>query len=248
MGALQATSLPHPAQQPHITAYALSDSPSGLLAFVLNEIIPQYSSDAQRSPEREETTSVGQSSTGHSPLSLLSPSSSGASPGWSTPGHTAHSPYFPQTPYRSPGSPAQMETWTPKSIIHWTMMYWLPGPEVALRWLANSAQLISSIWSIFSQVPLGITYFQDMSIQSSNPGHAPPQWAEAYHRVAMLRRREGRVRFPAWERPAEVVMDIRELANILNIGETSTFAAPLQDSMPSPGMSMPPPSRRARQR
>ena len=53
---------------------------------------------------------------------------------------------------------------------------------------------------------------------STGSGQTPPEWAEAYHRVAMLRRREGKVRFAAWERPGEVVQDIRELADIVASG------------------------------
>lgn len=100
------------------------------------------------------------------------------------------------------------------------MMYWLPGPEVALRWLANSRELTGGLWTVFSPVPMGISYFQD-SGSSPGAGDMSPinpitvTWTEAYHRVVMLRRREGRVKFPAWERPADIVADIRELAEIV---------------------------------
>lgn len=36
------------------------------------------------------------------------------------------------------------------------------------------------------------------------------QRAESFYRIATVRRREGAVSFPAWEGPAELVMDIRE--------------------------------------
>jgi len=99
----------------------------------------------------------------------------------------------------------------------------LPGPEVALRWLANSAVLAPSLWLSHSNVPLGVTHFRDSVAPGTGTGtgQIPPEWAEAYHRVAMLRRREGGVRFPAWERPMEVVMDIRELADIVVISATA---------------------------
>lgn len=105
--------------------------------------------------------------------------------------------------------------WTPTALINWAMIYWLPGPEVALRWLANSAPIAASLWLNYSSVPLGITHFRETVLPGTGTGQTPPQWAEAYHRVAMVRRREGRVRFAAWERPGEVVMDIREFAGIL---------------------------------
>jgi len=101
------------------------------------------------------------------------------------------------------------------------MIYWLPGPEVALRWLVNSAALTPPLWTMHSNVPLGITQFRELALPGTRSVQTPPQWAEAYHRVAMVRRREGRVRFPAWERPGEMVEDIRELAGILG----NTFGA-----------------------
>jgi len=97
----------------------------------------------------------------------------------------------------------------------------LPGPEVALRWLANSAVLAPSLWLSHSNVPLGITHFAETAVPGTGTGQTPPQWAEAYHRVAILRRREGGVRFAAWERPMEVVMDIRELANVVMSSSTA---------------------------
>lgn len=105
--------------------------------------------------------------------------------------------------------------WTPSAIITWTMMYWLPGPEVALRWLANSATTASALWNSYSNVPLGISLFHESETQRSaaRGGGSPVGWVEAYHRIAVVRRREGRVKFAAWERPSELVVDIRELAD-----------------------------------
>ena len=106
--------------------------------------------------------------------------------------------------------------WTPTALVNWAMLYWLPGPEVALRWLVNSSGLASTLWESHSTVPLGISHFREPALPGAAPTQIPPEWAEAYHRIAMLRRREGRVRYPAWERPGELVMDIREFADMLN--------------------------------
>ncbi|QIX01501.1 hypothetical protein AMS68_007018 [Peltaster fructicola] len=117
---------------------------------------------------------------------------------------------------RNFGLSALQNPWTPTTLINWTMMHWLPGPEVALRWLTNSRAIVSTLWLSFSNVPIGISHFQDPTAGDTSPmGPIALTWTEAYHRVLMVRRREGRVRFPAWERPAELVVDIRELADVL---------------------------------
>jgi hypothetical protein len=87
-------------------------------------------------------------------------------------------------------------------------MHWLPGPEVALRWLTNSEAASTSLWSTYTAVPLGISHYK----APTPPGEDFPIWAESYHRIAMVRRRLGDVRFAPWERPMDVVADIRDLA------------------------------------
>ena len=200
-------------ERPQTTAYALSDSPSGLLAYILDSIRPASLQSAKSSPNR-------------SPESLRVP----------TPGRSPISPpTYSRQNSRSPRSPLGGNTpqhlelsdfssaWSRTAIINWCMLYWLPGPEVALRWLANSTNIVPSLWTTYSNVPLGITHFQEAPIPGT-PGsmQTPSQWAEAYHRIAMVRRREGSVRFPAWERPAELVMDIREFCGILGLTVPST--------------------------
>ena len=106
--------------------------------------------------------------------------------------------------------------WTPTALVNWTMMHWLPGPEVALRWLSNSADSTTLLWNAYSTVPLGISHYTTQTPPGTpRTNQGPPAWAEAYHRVAMVRRRVGNVRFAAWERPMDVVTDIRELAGLV---------------------------------
>lgn len=190
-----------PTERPQTTAYALCDSPPGLLAYVLDAIRPPPLSRPSYSPQN-----LAPSSAGHSPVQSRSPTSP-QSVGTPAPARTRSPQTLELGDFDNP--------WTPTALINWTMVYWLPGPEVALRWLINSAAFLPSLWLSHSSVPLGITHFREPFAPGTGTGQTPPQWAEAYHRVAMVRRREGRVRFPAWERPAEVVMDIRELASIL---------------------------------
>ena len=201
-------------ERPQTSAYALCDSPSGLLAHVLDFIRPpppSPRSSPDKSPEHLRP-----------PANALSPASSNdyaATPSGSWSPQTSRSPQGGRSPQasRSPGSPLELQVtsqWTPTALITWTMIYWLPGPEVALRWLTNSTALVSALWAGRSNVPLGISFFRDASL---GPGgvQVPPQWAEAYHRIAMVRRREGRVRFPAWERPGDLVVDLREFVGLI---------------------------------
>lgn len=96
-------------------------------------------------------------------------------------------------------------------LINWTMIHWLPGPEVALRWLENSRPYQQSLWTSFSNVPLAISLYERPGGEQSAPG-----WAEQLHPIAMVRNRTGIVQFPAWERPAEIVHDLRDLARLLS--------------------------------
>ena len=231
-------------ERPQTSAYALCDSPSGLLAYVYDAIRPEtassMSTSSSLSPEHQRRLSTastatsplspqsyaqsftastpasrsGRSTAGNSPVAtrsppkLISQSSSGSGGSSSNPG---------LSPEKS--DPQHLSPWPPAAIIDWTMLHWLPGPEVMLRWLVNSQALMPTYWASHSLVPLGISHFRDPAPggNGEGTGKAPPQWSEAYHRVAMVRRREGRVRFPAWEVPGEVVGDLREFVGLLGV-------------------------------
>ncbi|KAF2163565.1 hypothetical protein M409DRAFT_68469 [Zasmidium cellare ATCC 36951] len=120
------------------------------------------------------------------------------------------SPPVSRSSSNSPRPPTLPDPWSPTALISWAMMYWLPGPEVALRWLSNSGPMLQNLWTTHSTVPLAISQFGDQHSSQS-----APMWAEAYHRIAMVRRRAGSVRFAAWERPGEIVLDLRELAMLV---------------------------------
>lgn len=155
-----------PRERPQTLAYALCDSPTGLLAYMVEAIKPRLPP-----PETEE----GSASPHPTGLQINNP-------------------------------------WTLTNVLDWTMLYWLPGPEVALRWLMNSAPMIPNLWLTHSNVPLAVSQFGDHQNMSPQP---QPMWIEAYHRIAMVRRRPGQVRFAAWERPMDVVHDIRDLAGLV---------------------------------
>lgn len=110
--------------------------------------------------------------------------------------------------------------WSRTKVLNWTMLYWLPGPEVALRWLMNSKPMVPNLWLTHSNVPLAISQFGDQ-----NMPQPAPMWIEAYHRIAMVRRRPGAVRFAAWERPMDVVHDLRDLAELVGPSFFGAFGA-----------------------
>lgn len=168
-------------ERPQTISYALCDSPSGLLSYILDLIKPPTTRPASAQP---------------------SPS--------------------PRPSPRPRSSPQEMETqqlarpYTKTAIINWVMMHWIPGPEVALRWLANSSAMTSSLWTNYTMVPLGISHYSPQSPPGTpDMAQASLPWAEAYHHVIMVRRRQGVVNFAAWERPAEVVMDLREMVKLI---------------------------------
>lgn len=228
--------------RPQTSAYALCDSPSGLLAYVLDAIRPILPKSPSRSPpnsrrasvasRRQSVQSVGSSRSPMSPQGYAqSYGTPGNMSGFSTAGSSPvalRSPVLERPPTRlSPQSSMGSQgfdssgggtvSWTPDAIVDWTMIYWLPGPEASLRWVTNSDAIMPSFWAGFSMVPLAITHFHGPSVGGAGAGQTPPQWSEAYHRIAMIRRREGRVRFPAWEAPIEVVSDIREFVGLLGL-------------------------------
>lgn len=220
---------PAASERPQTAAYALCDSPSGLLAYVYDAIRPQTDTNIQSpgaslSPEIQHAQSPFSPASYTNSYAASTPASrSGRSTASSSPVATRRPSIANRSPPKmisqnsSSSNPGAMGPWNPTAIVDWTMIHWLPGPEVALRWLANSTVLMPTYWASYSMVPLGISHFRDPAPSGSGTGKVPPQWVEAYHRVAMVKRREGRVRFPAWEVPVEIVLDLREFVGLLGI-------------------------------
>ena len=204
-------------ERPQTTAYALCDSPSGLLAYMLASI-----------PPASPCTPI---SSAGSPVNLRSPTVAASSPvslrGYGTPrqdrsSRSSDSPpgSLPISKTENTGSP-----WTATALVDWTMPYWAPGPETALRWRVNSIPLIPHLWQTHSRVPLGISYFEEPTPPWIGSVQTPPSYAYAYHSITMVRERWGRVRFAAWEQPVEVVQDLREFAQ--SLGFSFALAMPV---------------------
>lgn len=96
------------------------------------------------------------------------------------------------------------QPWTPSDILNWTMLHWLPGPEAGLRFHGQSIPDMRDVRELWSPIPLGISVFAD---SWCGP---PPSWAACMQRLIWQRRHKGRGKFAAWERPDELVEDLRE--------------------------------------
>lgn len=107
-------------------------------------------------------------------------------------------------------TPSSTHTWTYTDILNWTMMYWLPGPEASLRWLWEAHREAAECWSSWSATPLGISTFRAAGDDGADVAASPPMWAAGVQNLTWMKRHERLARFPAWECPDELVLDLRE--------------------------------------
>ena len=107
-------------------------------------------------------------------------------------------------------------SWTTTDILNWTMLQWLPGPEAGLKWLKAASQEVSgkSWWRQWVATPLGISYFRP-SFGTDFTTPSPPVWASNIFRLTWIRRHEKSARFPAWDVPDDLVLDIRDFVRTL---------------------------------
>ncbi|KAI9802371.1 MAG: hypothetical protein M1833_001877 [Piccolia ochrophora] len=157
---------------PHTLAFALCDSPAGLLAFILAALHSQTATQGE-----------------------------------------------------PPAVP-------PTETLDLTMLAWLPGPEAALRMLfppslpvdagtdiSKSRTPNAALKRDWSNVPLGVSVFPALTEESPS---TPVAWTGLTQRLAWVRRHEGRrAGWPVWERPADVVEDLRafvsEVVHVENV-------------------------------
>ncbi|KAF1991125.1 alpha/beta-hydrolase [Aulographum hederae CBS 113979] len=114
--------------------------------------------------------------------------------------------------------------WTYTDIVNWTMMQWLPGPEAALRWLRQARKESEEhLWNRSCNVPMGVSTYRQKSTEGEAPAaggkkDAPtasrqPAWTADIPNLQWTKRREGETTgrdIPAWEKPDDVVLDLRE--------------------------------------
>ena len=204
--------------RPQTLAYSLCDSPVGLLASMLDAI-------HTRTHNTSPTTSRSRSP-------FLSPSELELQDAAALDGDLRSQTILEEDEAEQddnvnamPLSPRDSElhakpyTWTPTDLLNWTMMQWLPGPEASLRWL-RQARLDSApgseVETMRSEVPLGISSFRS---RNSTAPRCPVMWGEAGNRVRWVRRHARDARFPGWEDPDALVLDMREWFGGLGVGD-----------------------------
>jgi hypothetical protein len=79
--------------------------------------------------------------------------------------------------------------------------------------------MVHNLWTSFSTVPLAVSQYDDPVV--TQPA---PVWVEQFHPVVMARHRAGTVRFPIWERSADMIHDIRDLARLVGPSYFASFA------------------------
>jgi len=84
------------------------------------------------------------------------------------------------------------------------MFHWLPGPEAGLRLYRDSVRDMKSVRQQWSPTLLGITVF------AGSWRDGPPAWGACVQPLLWVRRHQGCGVYAAWERPAELVGDLRE--------------------------------------
>ena len=89
------------------------------------------------------------------------------------------------------------------------MLHWLPGPEAGLRFLRESTPDLKAVREQWGPVPLGITVF------SGSWRGPPPMWGACVQPLMWVRRREGCGTYAAWERPEELVADLRDFFGVV---------------------------------
>ncbi len=93
------------------------------------------------------------------------------------------------------------------------MMHWLPGPEAGLRWHREALSELPDVREKWSSTPLGISVFGGEGMR------CPPMWAKCVQDLRWVRRHSGAGRFAAWERPGELVGDLRDFVAEVGRGE-----------------------------
>ncbi|KIW07002.1 uncharacterized protein PV09_01897 [Verruconis gallopava] len=126
-------------KRPQTLAYGFCDSPAGLLAFLLDVLKPNISHIPPPPPFMKTQTRHRSSAVLQHRMSTIIEN---------VPEHT---------------------NFTPANVLDWVMMYWLPGPEASLRWLATVEK--EDCFARYSEVPLGISWYNtNSSVQLRRQG------------------------------------------------------------------------------
>lgn len=104
--------------------------------------------------------------------------------------------------------------WSSDDTLTWTMLYWLSGPEAPLRWLRSASSITApgaDFWKYSCAAPLGVSGFS----ATTAPDDTRFWWAEAYHNLVWWRHHQNSCKWPLWETPSQVVVDLRSFVSEL---------------------------------
>ncbi|KAI9793424.1 MAG: hypothetical protein M1816_000317 [Peltula sp. TS41687] len=106
-----------------------------------------------------------------------------------------------------------VEAFNMEDAIDFTMMSWLPGPEIPLRYLAMTSTDPTEkrdVQERWTDTPLGISVFPYRRSPPASPP-PPPPWAACVQPLAWVTRHHAvaDVGWPVWERPREVADDMK---------------------------------------
>lgn len=121
---------------------------------------------------------------------------------------------------------------TPKEIITFTALVWLPGPEATLRFWASCASHQEKTLSMHKKKPkIAVTAFleneevegedQLRGVELNIPPrplqttYSCPAWASTRFDVVYVHRVSGKPGMTAWERPEVIAEGVRELAKVI---------------------------------
>lgn len=156
--------------RPQTRAFSLTDSPAGLLAYVIDLLRPPALDIPQKPPplqQRAPRTASASSSRSSSADNVRR----AATDPFMEPIRESVESGLSLSQLMQPSGPA----WTPNDVLDWTMMMWLPGPEGGLQWQAqvndqHATLAAGELWTGYSHVPLGISTFKYPNDQAASGG------------------------------------------------------------------------------
>lgn len=114
-----------------------------------------------------------------------------------------------------------LHLWSQTDVLNWTMLQWLPGPEAALRWSWATQQEDSGQIQDFPVAQLGVTIYDQPQHVLEDRSNGPVtmdqptgvRMADSTRNVAWTKKRTGRAGIPAFDSPADVIVDLRNFVS-----------------------------------
>ncbi|PQE08269.1 epoxide hydrolase protein [Rutstroemia sp. NJR-2017a BVV2] len=107
-----------------------------------------------------------------------------------------------------------------EKMIDLCQLWWLPGPEAALRYYANALQESDQLQGEKGKQDRGRVAITVFDGEGEPAGYSPPAWGMKKHEVVFVQRATGKPGLLAWERPAVIFDGIRGLTKeVLKVDE-----------------------------